>query len=455
MALIQCNDCGKLISDKAKKCPQCNSQIKKSRKKLNLKKIGKKQLVFIITSFILLLSLIFLYYFVFSVPSLERIKDSVVKIEAYDNNNNLLATGSGFCAFKNNYIVTNFHVIEGTYSLKVVDDNNNSYKVNDVIIFDHKNDLAILDTDIKLKPVKINKGKIKTGQKVIAIGSPRGELNTVSEGIVSNSENNKGIQISAPISHGSSGGALFDDRHRLIGITYAGYDDAQNLNYAISVDYLTELYKALKDDDYYKINYSNYDNCVASNSGFNGCNQVSNRFYSVATLDIMYKISNVKSIYENNLPYDFKGLYDQYSEEDKRLIVSVYQELLNYDSCSIYACDIKNKLKTWNTNEFIINLDILDESELAFALVDLKNYNSKDSQFDRVENYPLEAAQKSLILYLIGDYTWQDIHVDNKEDIFNFLNGKIYNTSDLGSVLELLGYRVEYNDDGTLTAYWE
>lgn len=467
MALIQCSNCGKLISNKAKKCPKCSAKQQKNKlqdifcsiKKNKIKDIvniaNKKKLVtIIVTVFVLIFGGLF-YYNVLSVPSLEQIKNSVVKIEAYDKDNNLIATGSGFCAFKSNYIITNFHVVEGSYSLKVVDDDKKTHHVNDILIFDYKNDLAILEADVNLKPLKVKDKRIKTGSKVIAIGSPMGELNTVSEGIVSNSENNKGIQISAPISHGSSGGALFNSRHELIGITYAGYDDAQNLNYAISTEYLNKLYRSLKNDDFYVINYLNYDGCVSTREGFLGCDESEKDYYSVTAIDIMYDISNIRAIYEYDLDYGFKSLYDNYSNEDKELVISTYKELLKYDVCLIYTCDIKNKLKYWDSNEFIINLNILSNKELAFALVDLKNYNSKSAQFNRVNNdYPISAAQKSLVLYLIGDYKWSDIHKDNKKDIFEFLDKEINNTSKLGSVLELLGYDVKYNNDGTLTAYW-
>ena len=461
MALIQCESCGKLISDKASKCPKCNTKIQKNKLKdvsvINVK--NKKQMLKKIVPFFFVVFIGLLYYFVLSVPSLEKIKDSVVKIEAYDKDNNLLATGSGFCAFKSNYIITNFHVIEGAYSLKVVDDNKDSHDVNNIIIFDYKNDLTILDSDIDLKPLKINNGKIKTGQNVTAIGSPLGELNTVSTGIVSNAENDKGIQISAAISHGSSGGALFNSRHELIGITYAGYDEGQNLNFAISTNYLNELYDAFKTDNYHIINHSNYNDCIASKEGFTGCWLINNNFYSVSSIDIMYDISNIKAVYEKNLQYEFKILYDNYSKEEQELVISTYQELLKYNDCQYYyTCDVKSKLKKWDINEFFIYLGVLSREDLAFVLVDLKNYNSKDSQFERVNNkYPLGAAEKSLILYLLGNYKWNDIHKDNKEDIFDYFDEKLgtFDVNNFGSVLELLGYEVKYHKDGTLTAYWK
>ena len=424
-------------------------------KKKNLKIISKRLLLITVSVFFIAL-LGILYYFVLSVPSLEKIKDSVVKIEAYDKDNKLIATGSGFCAYQSNYVVTNFHVIEGAYSLKIIDDSKKSYDVNNILIFDYKNDLALLQSDINLKPLRINNKNIKTGQKVIAIGSPLGELNTVSTGIVSNAENDKGIQISVAISHGSSGGALFNSRHEVIGITYAGYDEAQNLNFAISTSYLSSLYDVYKKNDYHKITYLNYKDCIPFKDEFDGCFRRRDNYNSVDSLDIMYDISNIKAIYEYKLQEEFKKLYDKYSKDDQELVVSVYKKLFEYDECQIYLlCDIKGKVRKWSANEFLVYLDVLTNEELAFVLVDLSNYNSKDSQFKRVNNkYPLNAAQKSLILYLLGKYKWSDIHKDNKKDIFDYFDEKALDIEAFGSVLETLGYEVKYHKDGTLTAYW-
>ena len=68
-------------------------------------------------------------------------------------------------------------------------------------------------------------------------------------------------------------------------------------------------------------------------------------------------------------------------------------------------------------------------------------------------NYPLGAAEKTLILYLIGNYEWSEISTDNKEDIFDYFDTK-YGARDLGAILEVLGYEIVYSSDGTLTAYW-
>lgn len=86
---------------------------------------------------------------------------------------------------------------------------------------------------------------IKKGETVVAIGSPLGIKNTVSTGVLSGrlmEDSMYVLQFTAPISNGSSGGALFDNNGNVIGITYASYVDGQNLNLAIPVELANELY---------------------------------------------------------------------------------------------------------------------------------------------------------------------------------------------------------------------
>ncbi|HXQ53250.1 MAG TPA: serine protease [Stellaceae bacterium] len=79
---------------------------------------------------------------------------------------------------------------------------------------------------------------IAVGEHVYAIGAPRALERTLSEGLVSGKRAAKGrnlIQTSAPLSPGSSGGGLFDERGNLLGITtLASLPGSQNLNFAIS-----------------------------------------------------------------------------------------------------------------------------------------------------------------------------------------------------------------------------
>ncbi|HFL3671763.1 TPA: S1C family serine protease, partial [Clostridioides difficile] len=111
------------------------------------------------------------------------------------------------------------------------------YTSYQIIKYHSDYDLAVIKVDRKCKPipVKVSKKPVR-GQKIVAIGSPLGLFNTVSDGIISafrDFETVQMIQFTAPISSGSSGGALLDMFGNLLGLISAGYDDGQNLNLAV------------------------------------------------------------------------------------------------------------------------------------------------------------------------------------------------------------------------------
>ena len=194
----------------------------------------------------------------------EKLSESVVKVECYDEDGNEYATGSGVVVLYNNVVVTNYHVVsEDAYSFVVIADDGQSREVTSVIAYDENKDIAILQLGeaTNITPLPIGDSTIlKRGDKVFAIGSPLGLLNTVTEGIVSGFVKDgdiTAIQTSAPISQGSSGGALLNDRGELIGITYAGIDEGQNLNFAIpsyEISYVWDNGKVdLNVEDFYNL----------------------------------------------------------------------------------------------------------------------------------------------------------------------------------------------------------
>jgi S1-C subfamily serine protease len=78
---------------------------------------------------------------------------------------------------------------------------------------------------------------LSVGETVFTIGSPKGMVNTLGNGLLSGLREMEGVeyaQITAPVSRGSSGGGLFDDRGNLIGVTTFTIQDSQNLNFAIA-----------------------------------------------------------------------------------------------------------------------------------------------------------------------------------------------------------------------------
>ena len=93
---------------------------------------------------------------------------------------------------------------------------------------------------------------MRVGQRVYAIGAPVGLELTLTEGLISAFRSNEGsriIQTSAAISHGSSGGGLFDNQARLIGITTFGRTDGNSLGFAYFADQIIGLVQASNDSD--------------------------------------------------------------------------------------------------------------------------------------------------------------------------------------------------------------
>lgn len=164
-------------------------------------------------------------------------------------------TGTGF-SLLDNYIVTNYHVVEGATKISIQGINgihNKAYEA-EVIATDKVNDLAI----IKVKGASISSASIpysvKTkvsdvGEDVFVLGYPltstMGDEIKLTTGVISSRSGYQGdislYQISAPIQPGNSGGPLFDNKGNIIGIVSAKHIGAENVSYAIKTSYLKNL----------------------------------------------------------------------------------------------------------------------------------------------------------------------------------------------------------------------
>jgi len=174
--------------------------------------------------------------------------EAVVLIRSYDKSGNLLGFGSGFNVHKNGVIVTNLHVIvSGGIYLEVKFPKHGNYE--DVYIAgssDVSSDLAILKIDGKDLPVTniTPSVPVEVGDKIYTISNPEGFINTLSEGLVSGIrkvDNKTFYQITASISEGSSGGAVFNEFGEVIGIATMTMKKGQNLNFIISIEELSKI----------------------------------------------------------------------------------------------------------------------------------------------------------------------------------------------------------------------
>lgn len=162
--------------------------------------------------------------------------------------------GSGFVVSEEGLIVTNKHVVsDAAASYKVITSDDKEYEVKS-ISRDPSNDLAILKIEASdLRPVELGSSSdLRVGQSVIAIGTALGEFrHTVTVGVISGlgrgitagsmyegfvEELDGVIQTDAAINPGNSGGPLLDGRGRVIGISVAVAQAAENIGFAIPVD---------------------------------------------------------------------------------------------------------------------------------------------------------------------------------------------------------------------------
>ena len=150
------------------------------------------------------------------------------------------AQGSGFFINSSGVAVTNYHVLRGANSGRVELANNRVYQIVEVLKASQEMDYAIFRVGIsdKVPFLPISRKDVVIGEKAYAIGSPKGVTNTFSQGIVSQIRKHL-IQISVPIDHGSSGGALLNEYGEVIGVTSAGVEGSNaDLNFAIDIHLL-------------------------------------------------------------------------------------------------------------------------------------------------------------------------------------------------------------------------
>jgi len=176
----------------------------------------------------------------------------VLYVEVFDKENQLLGNASGFVVNDGSAFVTNYHVIAGANRIVAHSfDDAISASFYEAFVANEDADIAILPCPRTLSEFSLCLGDsstMKQGDKVFAAGYPLGITNTLSDGLVSSIYRDENqiplLQITAPISAGSSGGALFNEKGEVVGVTSASYIGGENMNLAIASSILEELLNA-------------------------------------------------------------------------------------------------------------------------------------------------------------------------------------------------------------------
>ena len=184
-----------------------------------------------------------------TVPQIaEKALAATVSLEMRDKNGALLSRGSGFFV-RSNLIATNYHVIEGAArgTAKLVD-RYRAYTIEGITATDKTNDLVLLKVSVYgINPLPLgDSNTVRIGEKIYVAGNPLGLEGTVSDGIISSRRDRytkERLQMTAPISPGSSGGPVLNRKGKVIGVSVATFRalEAQNLNFAIPSNYLKAL----------------------------------------------------------------------------------------------------------------------------------------------------------------------------------------------------------------------
>ncbi len=175
----------------------------------------------------------------------DKVSPSVWVVRTFDAGDRPIGLGSAVVIGPGR-LVTNCHVLTKA-SAVVVRRKNVMYEAK-LEHADAPRDLCLISVEGFTAPaVEIApRESLKVGEKVYAIGNPRGFEMTLSEGLISGlrgewADGSHVLQTTAPISPGSSGGGLFDEKGRLVGITTFTRVDAQNINFALPAEWIAEV----------------------------------------------------------------------------------------------------------------------------------------------------------------------------------------------------------------------
>lgn len=323
----------------------------------------------------------------------------------YESADTILLNGSGFIFMEDGFIGTNYHVVDGLDSILIKTSNGTFYNA-ELIITDEKNDIAILriidSSGTKFPVVKFgNSDDVVVGQNVYAIGSPLGFEYTISDGIVAALRENekvnfndpvtympvekvfdKVIQITAAISPGNSGGALFNSKGEIIGITTYSYGFYGNLNFAVAINTLrniiskVNLYALEQDEEFQKrrqINIYNTNLKMAQNYQ----SKVYSNWYYTKEKDTMKTIDTFIVKQDSVNKVNLNKAYSYYYKciEMRPDSFNVYRELLDL---YIYVEDFKKAENLYrDIKEKFVSDSLINtlSSSLAQVYSSSKNYS--------------------------------------------------------------------------------
>ncbi len=288
----------------------------------------------------------------------KKVNKSVLFCTSYDHGGYITGWGSAVVINSEGVVYTCFHLFNNAEKLVLEKD---GVKFNDVKIIgaDPERDILILKIESGNYPDLTigNSDSLNIGESVYALGNPESYKNTFSEGIISafrddnDDVQSKKIQYTASISHGSSGGALFDSKGQLIGITHQLDKRGQNINFAIPVNYF-------KDADIVNYNDTNQVNAITSyckgysgyiSGGYFKANEFFNEYME------MFPGNNEAKL-QSGENYMARGQYDS--------AIARFNEVILKDTLNKYAYKLRGDACSYNHD----TVEAIDDYSKAIEL---------------------------------------------------------------------------------------
>jgi S1-C subfamily serine protease len=169
----------------------------------------------------------------------KRVQPAVVTVMAYNVRGEALFQGTGFFMAPGDCFLTNYHVLAEAFRAEVVTAEGRCYAVRRVVAADPDWDLvaaAVVSPPEGIAGLNISRAVPEVGERVAVVGSPLGLEHTLSDGVVSAIRRVSGghyLQISAPLSTGSSGSPVINMKGEVVGVASLQVIKGQNLNFAV------------------------------------------------------------------------------------------------------------------------------------------------------------------------------------------------------------------------------
>lgn len=204
---------------------------------------------------------------------IEDTKQATVTVYTFDEYGSPFGSGSAFFIDKNGTAITNFHVLDGATKATVKTFDGKEFEVDSVLVSNRKKDIVKFslrtDGDQNFKYLTFADEAPQQGDKVYNISSPLGLEQTFSDGVISatrSDSHGEVIQITAPISPGSSGSAIINEKGEVVAVATYLMKGGQNLNFGVRLS--EETLNLITENDFAKRNskFNSKGNFIIINS---------------------------------------------------------------------------------------------------------------------------------------------------------------------------------------------